>query len=562
MVPQASGSGELLDLTKDGVLPGDLLARLDTLSAEHRQAFDLMVAALSKGREKNIDWWVCRTATRNNHASQLFARCMQLTLVRTLHSEGKLTGVLVDDPALATVLYSGGIPIEYLGGRFSKRWRGIARTLREITSVMFHLLAAAIFTRLTRAERRLPPYPLIVVDEFVNRDSFRAGRFVDHYFEGLPTTLLPEDANRLCIMPTFYRIRDYRSTISAMRQSNYNFLLREDYLKFSDYMFALCHWLRSTHLCGRKIRFSEFEVGPLIDSDIRAGRFSYSSVQSLLSYRFLRNAKRLGLNISHLLDWYEGQDIDHAFAAAINWHTIPITHVGYRPVAPPGYLSVTPTQHEVEAEVVPRILAVVGTRARMELSSKLTGTEVRAAPSFRYRTLRNLQTVDKGASKNILVLLPLDISAVGRCAEIIKPLVRDDPTIHWHIKFHPLMPRHEAVRAFGEQAEMLRIVDGPYYYWLARCDLIIGGSTNALAEAVAVGIPAICLATGNQPTEIPIPPWAPDGLWAMCYTSNDLARLIPRLTPMHPQDAAVNCFREQFAGPWSLDEIRTCLGLH
>src|SRR4051812_30716452 len=82
------GSPMVLDLRPGGSVPAALLRRLDEITVRDIAVFNDMIAALSRGRERDIDWWVCRPVTRNNHISTLPARCMQLTLIRELADAG------------------------------------------------------------------------------------------------------------------------------------------------------------------------------------------------------------------------------------------------------------------------------------------------------------------------------------------------------------------------------------------------------------------------------------------------------------------------------------------
>src|SRR5690348_14163314 len=90
-----------LDLRADGTLPPSLARRLDEITVRDVAAYNQFIADLTRGREHNIDWWVCRPATRNNHVSSLFNQCMQLSLVRSLLQDGARVKVLVDCPELA-----------------------------------------------------------------------------------------------------------------------------------------------------------------------------------------------------------------------------------------------------------------------------------------------------------------------------------------------------------------------------------------------------------------------------------------------------------------------------
>jgi hypothetical protein len=55
---------------------------------------------------------------------------------------------------------------------------------------------------------------------------------------------------------------------------------------------------------------------------------------------------------------------------------------------------------------------------------------------------------------------------------------------------------------------------------------VAGIGSSALIESVARGIPAICLATGNVPTEIPVPSWVDPRLSRVTYDARETAQAI------------------------------------
>jgi len=557
---KSSGIGMRLDFTEGGELPPALLRRLDDLSESHREAFNALIARLTSGRERDIDWWVSLPASRNTHSSQLFAKCMQLVLVRELLSETTNVSVLTDDPALAKVLRpvlgDSGVTVTSKG-----RCRRLKRAIWNIASSLFHAFSAHWAAWRTRALMRpLPRSPLSMIEIYVQRDSFAGGVFRDRYYPSFYESLSEDERARLFYLPIFHRVRDYYALFRNLRLGPQNFLVRQDYLNLRDYFFAFGYWWRARLLKGRAAWFAGFEVGPLVDADLEAGRFNNITVQSLLAYRFWRDIGRRNFTVGTIVDWYEGHDIDHATAAAINWHPDTPRLIAFRPIAPASYLSVTPALHEILCGSVAKEWAMVGAGMRRELAQAYPQITVHAAPGLRYRRLLTLRLLPRNdGRKNVLVVLSIDPGMAATVHRMLAPAAAQSSDVDWHIKRHPAMPREEVAAIFCELGGNVIIADDDFYELLARADLVVGLGTNTLMEAVAAGIPVICMSSGNQPTEIPLPVSMECGWWRMAYDAGEFAALLPEAFAVPHKDRADPLVLEELLGPFDAAALRALL---
>jgi hypothetical protein len=536
-----------LDLTQDGVLPPAILRRLDAIADAEIAPFNDFVAQLSRGRERDIDWWVSRPACRNNFVSSLFHRCVQLRLIQNLLAEGQLVRVRIDDLAFAKTLASipGGVTVDCRKPSWLRPW---VTAWHGITSSLFHAaasnIAAAMTGKLRQTERG---DRLIAIDVFVLRDSVRSGRFHDRYFPGLIAALLEEERTRIRYVPQFYRIRDYLGLFRELRKSDILFLLPQDWLKLSDYIFAFGHWFRLKKFRNLAGHYNGIEIGALVRSDLDAGRFTQSAINALLTYRLWRRLDHAAPGFTHVIDWYEGQDIDHALSAALNWHGSAIRAIGFRPACSKLEMSVMPAAHEVECGVVASTMAVVGEGYRREIAQNLPMLKTLTAPGLRYARLSSLKREARGEKTCILIILPLAVSSLKPLRDLIGNLP-ENPAQLWLLKPHPALPPGVVESIFGNQS-CLTMVTGDYYDWLPRADIVIGLESSALLEAVALGVPAICLARGNIPTKSPFPDWLDRKWWQVCYNQSDFQSALARFATIQSTEAELAQMRRQLLSP-------------
>jgi hypothetical protein len=529
-----------VDLRESGTLSADLLRRLDEIQIRDFSVFNQFVADLSRGRERNIDWWVCRPATRNNHVSLLFVQCMQLALVRDLLGRGLKILVQTDSSELAATLAREAFTnlTVTCNGVAKVKLRRTVRTLTNVMGSIFNCAAAAFAAWRTRDGAGTPNDPLTIINTFVSHDTSRTGRFTDRYYPGLMEALSPEERARCCYLPVFYRVRNYLATFRILRAASEKFLFYEDHLTLRDYGFAFGHWWRARMLLGAAARYAGFDVGPLVDADIRGGRFTSIVVRALLAYRFHAAAASRGLRIRTVLDWYEGLDYNHAIAAAINWHAPRTALTGFRSAGSLYYMSCTPAPHEVANSVVPQTFAVVGTRLASDIQMLCPGLHVIPAPGMRYRRLASLTRKTPGPEQTVLIALPLSPELAAHCIRIIAAarLQMRAPPQHWLVKCHPTLPERDVLALTGGTLPAgLTFVQDDFYTMLTRVDLVAGVGSSALMESVSLGIPTLCLAAGNAPTEIPVPAWVDTTLSRVTYdaqqTAEALAEMIPSSAP-------------------------------
>ena len=310
------------------------------------------------------------------------------------------------------------------------------------------------------------------------------------------------------------------------------------------------------------MRFARFDIGPLVDADLQAGRFANSALQALLIYRFWCKAGSRGVIVSRLVDWHEGHDVDHATAAAINWHSHSPDLVAFRPIVSPSYLSVTPTRHEISCGVVPLVWGVVGTLAQNEMRKAFPEISVLPAPGLRHRRFAKPHGAMKSDGRPVILVLASIESELARRLQAALAAAMDAPDSGgyiWWIKRHPGMPEREAEAIFGAPGSSVRYIEGDFYDWLKRADIVVGLGTNTLIEAIAFGTPTICVAGGNQPTEVPLSDVGTSAWWRIAYDPAEFASLLPEALGAARDGLRSSDLREELLGPFDPAVLRDLL---
>src|SRR4030042_1124158 len=275
----------VLDLTK---LEQHNSRLVDNIAEKIRREYVNYLIKIGKDNETNIDLWVLNFVSRNTLMSQLFRDICFLTMLKKRLKEGHLYDeIIIDSLALRKAIkknfYKYHFKINYKGRSVLHTYLGrINSYFKTFKQISFSFLAAW----LTRKYKRIikTDKALTLLDVFIFRNSFDKGIYLDRYYPKLLEYIDSNEKEYMYYVPTFYGIKRYKEIFIEMRKSRKNFLVKEDYLKFKDYLFALLYPLRINKLKIKYRDFSGLDIYPLIREEMGYDRVSHSSVYSLLNY--------------------------------------------------------------------------------------------------------------------------------------------------------------------------------------------------------------------------------------------------------------------------------------
>src|SRR4030043_1181096 len=400
----------ILDLTK---LEQHNSKLVDNIAEKIRREYVNYLVEIGKDNEKNIDWWVLNFVSRNTLISRLFQNICFLTLL----DERLKEGYTYDEIVVNSLALKKTIKKNYYKYHFKVSYKGIGTLhvyLRKINSyfkVLKQISSRLLAARLTRKYKRIvkTDRALTLLDVFIFHNSFRKGIYLDRYYPKLLEYIDSNEKEYMYYVPTFYGIKRYKEIFIEMRKSRQNFLVKEDYLKFKDYLFALLYPLRINKL---KIKYRDFlglDIYSLIREEMSNDRVSHSSIYSLLNYRFPRRLKENGIELRVIVNWFENQIIDHGFNSGFRKYYPESKLIGYlgAPLVD-NYLSLFPTEQERICAVIPKEINVIGKGYINMVKEFCPDLQVKVEPAFRYSEVWNKRNYFPDKYKcSILVALPI-----------------------------------------------------------------------------------------------------------------------------------------------------------
>lgn len=573
----------LLDLTGNTSLPSEVARILDEVAARDRPAFIDFIDSLSAVYGDKIDWWVMSVASRNVYSSTLFHQCCLVQLVRELLVRKlPITEIVVSRRALYRVLKRILVDGHHVVRLRLQRqtWDVIALGFRP-----FYNYSAAIYRHAAQwvCARFFKPKVLpartqkiVLVGTFVYSNSF-VGAYRDRHYPGMLDMLEASERQRIFLLPTLYKVRNYLSVIRRLRLSDVQFIMKEDYLHISDYVSAFLHVFRSQRFWRQSCIYDGLEISEIYNADLYHSMGRSSTVDGLLKYRLAKRMREAGIEAGCFVDWFENQEINHGINAGFRKWYPEARCIGYQGfVASPFYLSMFPTREEYRRAVIPNEIAVIGEGYVDKVREFCPQLDVTVAPAFRYAYLwqpkRNARLTGRFT---VVVTLPMSKKESVHLIRMMRHILTQireaerasDGALSMVFKMHPAVPMETLLEELGcHDLTKADFISGNMAETLEIADVVVSAASGTCMEAVTYGVPVLVIAGGIDPTFNPIPEEIDPILWRVCYAPDEILININDLRSRSRGDfeGLAGYIRNRYFSPVTADSVRAflCLNEH
>ena len=523
---------EILDISN---LSLENVKMLNYISNNIKRDFNALSEELLNSTDKSIDWLVNSTTSRNPYWSDIYLNICYLALIKQLLRENKaIEKVIVPNSELKKVLIDylkrNKINIKVVSSQSLKK--NIKNKIRPFYNFMENIYRF-ILMWVSRDKRRKESIPtdhkITLIDTFFLSSMFKNGKYSDRYYNGVLEYLTDDEKKRVYFVPLILVKTGFKKIMRIAEKSDENFLFKEDYLKLSDYFFALVSPFRIRRINFSKFKFKEFNIGPILQRDFR--RHIFASALSILNYRFFRRLKENKVKLRLFVNWFENQPIDHGFNKGIKDFYPETYSIGYQGgiISTDYNFYMQPTKYENENGIIPKAIAVVGDGLKKQIKRFDSTLNVITAPAFRFKSVWDLVEAHKVSDKKIvLVVLPI---AMKEGIEILKLVVSavkigkyDD--IKFQIKSHPVLGVNKLKSKFGNLPNNFEFIEGNFKDCVAKTTMVLGNASSTCMETLAIGIPVIIIGSQSGLTQNPIPENVNKDIWTICYTPEELSDAI------------------------------------
>lgn len=518
----------------------DISRPLEEVADEIRQEHVMWIDGINQKCGAELEWWFGNVASRNIYQSDLFQYCCYLALLEKIweHPTRRPSLIIVESPGLALVIchwtqkkkiscsIRGRYKIHtnklFTSGKFAMRWLDfiITTIMRKIASVRLNK---------TNISERSHYYDMVMVSTYVYDSSISdSGAFHDSYFPFLYEYL--EKNNKIVLIhPIFHGFRyNFFRIFKKISRSTNEFVIQEKYLKLGDYIHA---WIYPIKLLKQNIvvsDFHDFDLTEIIHEDqIRVD--VQNMLQAILTFRLIQRLKMNDLKVHLFIEWYENQAWNKAIVAGERNAFPGVKTIGAQ-IFPhyPNFISLSPSQSEVKAGIVPDILLTTS-HYQCELARAFAPfLHCTPAAALRYAHIFDEEKANEylrtSRKKFVLVLTSgiydETIELLQRTQEIIKSLGED---VTFYVRFHADIRIYKIIKRLPEiqRDSRYKIFHGSLSDGIRDASVVVSTSSSSIVEAIVKGTPAIFV--GNQ-NKLNLNPLAGirTPLLTVCYSNDEV----------------------------------------
>ena len=221
--------------------PNDFRKVYETIYISQRKSFSDWVGKISKIFKSDLDWWSSSVSSRNTYISKLFHNICILESLKNLEKKNKFPNeVKVSTLQLKKIInfYFKGKKIEVKKNIQLNAWiKKVYFIFWPLTSLMFIILFSRIFKCKNSS---LKGNENILIDIFITSENLSN----DRYYNKLEKKKLNNKKN-IYFVPTILNVSILKlpKLIKQIR-NNKNFILKEDFINFSDIVYAFNYIFR------------------------------------------------------------------------------------------------------------------------------------------------------------------------------------------------------------------------------------------------------------------------------------------------------------------------------
>jgi hypothetical protein len=525
-------------------------SELKEIANKNLEDFIYILGEQAKDNTYNLDWWSSSLASRNQNNSFAFNTFCRLIFIRNKIEKNKgIKKVIVEDSYeyLALIEFASN---KNLTIKFDKKKDYLNRLSLKLVLLLYFVKQIIdkslqyIICRFTGKTVSIKKsQALVLIDTFASPNYYSN----DRYYTGILDVLKEQEKERVFFVPTLVstRIRNLYASYKELRSSSRKFVIKEDYLRFSDLLYACLHCFRISKVKTNKLTLFEINFSSIFLRELRNKEGYRMGIENILNYLFIKRLGELNYEISLFIDWWEGQALDRGYSIGMHKffpESIVKAYLGLIPSNIDSQLS--PTTYEAESLVVPDIFCVMGKGLVGTVKKLNKDQEVAVAPAFRFSHVWKKEIPKNKSEKNILIALPEHVSSSINILNHVSAFEdkHKELNLNFFLKFHPDWPKDVWKHKFKKRWEEFFVETKSFENIIIGKDFLITGNGSTGLEAIACYVPVIIIEDQESLAAPSIPEKIKQGIWKYCLTQENF-------------NNAVTCFLNRDSDSLSRDNI-------
>ena len=522
-----------LDLRSESKLSPTDSVLYNQIAIAIRQEFITFIKELSIPNKSSLDWWVEAPASRHLGRSFLFHYCCAFVLLKNLLDQTEtIDSILVDSKAFKIILqqYLKSVKKEIQIVLLNQPLRRIIKNyLTFIYIITLYIFRHFIYYWVYNKKKKSFSKPIVLIDTYLTPNFISIFRS----YPGLWESLSQEDRELVYFVPTLvsFSIKEYISKCKKLKESSKNYLLKDDYLLFMDYLWVFGHFVRTLRLKVNNIKFDGVDFSGLVREELYSFRGADLAIIGLLNFRFTFRLRQKKVPIRLVVDWFENQAVDKGWNAGFRKFYPKSEIIGYQGfVVFPHYLSFYPTEFEHHCGLLPSTISVIGKGHIDQKKEFFNDIDVNTAPAFRFQGVwEKRKHYPESSYCSILIALPIFLKESDEILRLVVTSLEEtiNKNIRVMIKIHPTNSHKIIQKVIGEHCPpYFEFVTGNFNECVERSNVLISNASSVCLETLAKGIPVIVVGSECGLTHNPIPEKITEDIWRLCYTPKEISEAI------------------------------------
>lgn len=554
------------------IMPMSHPREFQEFAGEMRKPFIDWIESIDNLCGDKIDYWANILYCRNPYQSDLFLYITQVLWVKKFLTSRQGGNRIIVSESIG-VLYvlkklsceMGFKSILFIGRVYA--WNQLIKDcfsmlldfIKSAASFLIRWLSAYLSKRqgdhILKTDRNL-----ILINTFLSPNEIKRD---DHYHD----PFLPDLYNWLmrkgwivAVYPIYYNCHafSYKGFFQKLRRNATNFVLLEDYIKLSDFIYAFSFPARQILSILNSIStkkpfklapdFLRLSMNELVAELLFKGCLNGISAIGLLNYRFSKRLSQDGIKPKVLILWHENQVIHKLIIGGFKKYLPATEVVGVQALVPiKNHLSLFLTDSEKRFNVMPDRIVVTGKSFIDVYSTYQSSIPIKDGPSLRYTylwalTQKREEEFEKGVlnfNKMCLIFLPQDLSSskdlLIKTIPVLKNLQKRN--ISFLLKPHPTNSVDQLValaQNHGMNLSKDDFTDKNLNDLGNRVTAVISTGSGALLESICLGIPSVFVGPSIGIEMLPFLPINAISLYKIAYTSDEIDEALTEWTLCHP----------------------------
>ena len=287
-----------------------------------RSSFNASISQLSQ-KHNSLEYWMMRISERNTLVHNLFLDICRIELLNKLLEENKDVEIYTNNIAL--YIYFAKLSSISFKDKIKFALKKLLIEWKPYLQMLKFIFKRSIFFIKFKDKKYIKNLSnSIVIQTYVSDSNFKNDEFKDSYYADL-SDYLSNNGKKVVTWSIFYNLRNEKQVVEFIRKNNENFLLIEDYLKITDYIFVIGLFFKKRFLNLKNIKIQNNDFTSIFKHYQNKEIVEYSS----LFYSFANRLSELKNENITFIQHYENMISEKALILGVKKYLQTAKIIGY-----------------------------------------------------------------------------------------------------------------------------------------------------------------------------------------------------------------------------------------